>query len=222
MKDKYSLKRKLLNVGLVLLIIGGLWRINVETTNNKNLTVVHGKVVEVTENHGVKVAYEVNGIKKTDEAYRMRSGPFKWSYSGVSGLEYMDEADFFYNYRLKKLSMPQPSDNSDSLLVCGIVLTVCCCGAFKGYKRYFIDRYPVAFFVTVFSELLVMTYAAGITYSNNYSGLYGLGDYLGGLFLAVAEQIFVIIMWTVAVKKYKKRCKSAPQRENTENGDTQL
>ena len=86
MENGISLKRSFLNLGLVLLIIGGLWLINTEVSNNIELTVVHGEVVEVVSDYEVNVAFEVNGEKKMSNAYSMSSGAFKWSYKSVSGL----------------------------------------------------------------------------------------------------------------------------------------
>ena len=215
MENGISLKRSFLNLGLVLLIIGGLWLINTEVSNNIELTVVHGEVVEVISDYEVNVAFEVNGEKKMSNAYSMSSGAFKWSYKSVSGLGYMDEGEFFYCARVDKLTTPESSDNASALILFGGILVLCCCKAFKGYKKYFIDRYPAQFFLTVFSEAAVMTLAAYLTYSNNYGGWYGMSDYLGGLFLAFAEQIFVVIMWIVAVSKYKKQCKAAANKENS-------
>ncbi|WP_295154259.1 hypothetical protein [uncultured Ruminococcus sp.] len=215
MENGISLKRSFLNLGLVLLIIGGLWLINTEVSNNIELTVVHGEVVEVVSDYEVNVAFEVNGEKKMSNAYSMSSGAFKWSYKSVSGLEYLDEGEFFYCARVDKLTTPESSDNASALILFGGILVLCCCKAFKGYKKYFIDRYPAQFFLTVFSEAAVMTLAAYLTYSNNYGGWYGLSDYLGGLFLAFAEQLFVLIMWIVAVSKYKKQCKAAANKENS-------
>ena len=217
-----NVRRIFLNIGMLFIFVS-LLALGYSLWSNRNIVTVDAVV---TGEQKSDTGYREYGSSETTYPYSDYSVDYKWEGVTYSRTILRETGEYSIGDRVQiEIDKELPADynyntlESDIILVLmtgipGLLLTILCRSAFKGYKKDYLLRYKKSVIFSVRSGWVpIIYYFTAYLHPAPAMMFEGLTEAVTLLFLTALVPIVNIIVWIVAAAKYSSKMKAAEALE---------